>query len=283
MQWRFLHTPPAAGDLNMAIDTVLCRGGYCEVPTLRIFGWRPFCLSLGYHQSPAEIDLAACRRAGIDVARRPTGGGAIFHAQEVTYSVAIPVGDAWYGLLPLDLYRRISEAIAAGLRLLGAAVSFAPAALAPWPAPRPATGRSSALAPVACFATSARNEILCAGRKLVGSAQRRFRGGALQHGSILLGPQHHRIVEFMAADQATRASVRSHLEGHTITLGEACGRAVKADEVITALREGFAASCDIHFGRGNVLVEENELAEVWRERFQVFTHNKEASLCADIR
>lgn len=277
MHWRFIETPPERGDLNMAIDAAMSRGGFYELPTLRIFSWKPFCISLGYHQNAADINLAMCRAADIDVARRPTGGGAIFHAEEVTYSVTIPGGHSWYNLLPLDLYRRLSEAIAAGLRRLGAAVTFAPGEL------RTAghdNGRSLRLA---CFATSARNEILCGGKKMVGSAQRRFREGALQQGSILLGPQHHRLIDFLAADQSSRTIERSRLAHHTIVLNEACGRTVRASEVIMALREGFARTCGIQFKEGHLLPEEDELAAVWRERYRVFMYNQETSLCTDVR
>jgi len=277
MRWRFILTPPAPGDWNMAVDAAIARGGFCEIPTLRMFSWQPFCISLGYHQEAADINLAACRSAGIDVARRPTGGGAIFHADEVTYSASIPAGHAWHKLLPLDLYRRVSEAIAAGLQHLGPAVHFASGES------YPIRKRDGQPLRRACFASAARNELLCNGKKLVGSAQRRFREGALQHGSILLGPQHHRLTDFLAGDLSTRTGERLLLMNHTIALDEACGRRVRAAEVITALREGFSETCVIQFEESHLLAEEAELAAVWRERYRVFMHNQEASLCSDVR
>ena len=274
MRARFIVTPPERGALNMALDAAIARAGVCEIPTLRIFSWRPFCISLGHHQQPAVIDLGACEDAGIDVARRPTGGGAIFHAQEVTYSFCVPAAHPWYRLLPLDLYRRINEALASGLTRLGAAVAFAPGQDAA------RSGRASLYA--ACFASSARNEILVHGRKLVGSAQRRFREGTLQHGCILLGLQHHLLTDFLAGGATDVDLEKSRLAGGTTTLFEVCGRAVAEHEVRTALLEGFAATCGIHFEDGHLHQEEDDLAAAWRERYQIFMPKTEASLCASV-
>ncbi|MCI0695950.1 lipoate--protein ligase family protein [candidate division KSB1 bacterium] len=267
MLWRFLETPPARGELNMAVDAAIARGGFCKMPTLRIFSWQPYCISLGYHQNAADVNLEACKGAGIDVARRPTGGGAIFHAHEVTYSVSVPSNHVWYNLLPLDLYRRVSEAIANSLQLLGAAVTFAPGE------PRGVRHANGRPLRMACFATSARNEILCHGKKIVGSAQRRFREGTLQHGSILLGADHRRLIDLLAANEAERAGERMSLVDNTITLEAACGRKVEAPEVIKNMQKGFASTCEIQFEDSSLLPEENELAKLWCEKYRVFINN----------
>jgi lipoate-protein ligase A len=179
--------------------------------------------------------------------------------------------------LPLDLYQKISEAIANGLRGLGASVTFAPGE------PRRQRSADGKSLRMACFASSARNELLCDGKKMVGSAQRRFREGALQHGSILLGTFHHGLIDFLAADEATLRRERASLVDHTMTLFEACRRSLDASEVIAALRQGFASTCSIRFEDGHLLTEEEELAAVWRERYRIHIHNKEASLCSDAR
>lgn len=267
MLWRFLETPPARGEMNMALDAAIARGGFCKVPTLRFFSWQPYCVSLGYHQNAADVNFEACKGAGIDVARRPTGGGAIFHAHEVTYSVSVPSNHAWYNLLPLDLYRRVSEAIATGLQLMGAAVTFAPGE------PRGVRHANGKPLRMACFASSARNELLCQGKKIVGSAQRRFREGTLQHGSILLGADHRRLIDLLVANETERAGERMSLVGNTITLEAACGRRVEAAEVITSLQKGFALTCDIHFENAPLLSDEEELAKMWCEKYRVFINN----------
>lgn len=260
MRWRFLNTGPQAGDYNMALDAALTQAGAFNEPTLRVFRWQPDCISLGYHQKADEIDLEKCRRAGIDVVRRPTGGRAILHAQELTYSVVIPATHPWFEILPLDIYRRLSEAIAAGLRHLGAAVNFAPGEKLH------VDGKPLRMA---CFASAARNELLAGGKKIVGSAQRRFRQGILQHGSILLDNAHEHLPEFLTGAEAGRASERQRLEGHTATLRQICAREISFTETMSALRRGFAETWQIDFIDEPITAAEAELAEAWRERFQI--------------
>jgi lipoate-protein ligase A len=260
MRWRFLNTGAQPGDYNMALDAAIAQSGVMNEPTLRVFKWQPDCISLGYHQNAGEIDLARCRQAGIDVARRPTGGRAILHAQELTYSVIIPAAHEWFEVLPLDVYRRLSEAIAIGLRHLGAEVSFAAGEKLH------VNGRPLRMA---CFASAGRNELLAGGKKIVGSAQRRFRQGILQHGSILLDDAHENLPEFLTGDESAAAIERQRLQNHTTTLRRVCGRIVDFDETVRALRRGFAEIWQIDFHDGFVTDEENKLAEKWRERFQI--------------
>jgi lipoate-protein ligase A len=204
----------------MALDALLldecCREGGA---VLRFYSWEPPAVSIGRFQEAARgIDLAACRRRGLSVVRRMTGGRAVIHHREVTYSIA----SAWGGDFPptgvTDLYDRIAEGLLHGLDLLGVAASKA--------------GRHSSAPTRAsnCFKAPSRCEIVHQGRKLVGSAQVRSPAGFLQHGSILLevdaglwegvfGPG--------AADGV--ASVAGIL-----------GRPVPAAEVEAALGEGFA-------------------------------------------
>jgi lipoate-protein ligase A len=272
MLWRFLNTGANAGDYNMALDAAMAQSGLCNEPTLRVFQWQPRCISLGYHQKAEEIDLAKCQREGLDVARRPTGGRAILHAQELTYSVIVPATHPWFEILPLDLYRRLSEAIAAGLRYLGAEVSFAPGEKLH------VDGRPLRMA---CFASAARNELLAHGKKIVGSAQRRFRQGTLQHGSILLDEAHDKLPDFLAGDEAAREIERRRLQEHTTTLREVCDRTITFDEAASALRRGFVETLQIDFYDGAVLPDENQRAAVWHDRFQILKINhKESRLCA---
>jgi lipoate-protein ligase A len=183
--WRLLLDAPATGAWNMAVDEVLLEGvaAGSASPTLRFYGWAPPCLSLGYFQPFEVVDLVGCCALGVDVVRRPTGGRAILHDRELTYSVALPLrllgNDR--GLLPS--YHRLSLALARGLRQLGA-----PVVLAPERAARavPAQG------PV-CFDRPSAHEILLDGRKLVGSAQVRRATAVLQHGSILIEPRIDRM------------------------------------------------------------------------------------------
>lgn len=175
MRWTLLVDPAGhAGWRNMAVDQTLLDLAAGEGRAfLRIYRWEPHCLSFGRNE-PAlrRYDRAAIERLGLDTVRRPTGGRAVWHAEEVTYAVAAPVNT--FGTLA-ETYRRIHETLAAALR----SISFA-AALASPPA------RTRALHAGACFASPAGGEVLLGGGKVVGSAQLREGGAFLQHGSILL-------------------------------------------------------------------------------------------------
>jgi lipoate-protein ligase A len=184
--WRLLLDPPGTGAWNMAVDEVLLDGvaAGSAPPTIRFYEWAPPCLSLGYFQAYEVVDAAGCRKLGVDVVRRPTGGRAILHDRELTYSVALPLrllGDAG-GVLPS--YHRLSLALERGLRRLGV-----PVVLAPETAAQSVPDHG----PV-CFDRPSAYEILLGGRKLVGSAQVRRATGILQHGSILIEPRIDRLL-----------------------------------------------------------------------------------------
>jgi lipoate-protein ligase A len=165
----------------MAVDEVVLDGvaSGAAPTTVRFYGWKPACLSLGYFQSFDVVDLDACRTLGIDIVRRPTGGRAILHDRELTYSVSLPAAVLGQerGILPS--YHRISRALQAGLRALGIITTMAPESAA---ASLPEHG------PI-CFDRPSAHEILLQGRKLIGSAQVRRANALLQHGSILVEPR----------------------------------------------------------------------------------------------
>lgn len=229
--WRLLETGARTGAWNMACDRVVLaaveRGA--APATLRLYGWSPPAVSLGRHQldpdGAAAIRLAAL---GVDWVRRPTGGRAVWHgppSDELTYTVVARLDDpALAGGLGAA-YRRIHQGLAAGLARLGVAAALAPRARVRTVAIRP-TSR------VACFAASVPSEITVAGRKLVGSAQRRGRTALLQHGSIpLAGDQ--RVLDLawpgsLAGDAAT-------------TVSAAAGRAVGPAEAARAIAGGLRA------------------------------------------
>lgn len=179
--WRLLVDPPAGGAWNMAVDEVLLDGVATAdaQATLRFYQWRPACLSLGYFQPFDVVNVDGCRELGVEVVRRPTGGRAILHDRELTYSVALPASALGTDGGVLPSYYRLSLALQEGLRRLGIAAVLAPES---------AASPSSEHGPV-CFDRPSAHEILLEGRKLVGSAQVRRAGGLLQHGSILIEPQ----------------------------------------------------------------------------------------------
>jgi lipoate-protein ligase A len=223
--WRLLVTEPTDGATNMAVDEALWRGRQAGTspPTLRFFAWAPPTLSLGYGQPlDASVDVAACRRLGVGVVRRPTGGSAIYHdgpERELTYSVTATADDVGGIADLMGTYRWIALALRRGLRALGA------------PAEVVAVPASGGLAPAFCFARTGRWEIEVEGRKLVGSAQRRQGGCFLQHGSVLLGVDEPRlrVVFPTTAEPLATMTTLEHVLGHR----------PKFDDVAAALARGF--------------------------------------------
>ena len=241
-RWQFLNTGFRPGAFNMHMDESLARAlsRGDGSPTLRVYGWAPHALSLGFHQQMSDIDERRCAEYGIDIVRRPTGGRAILHADELTYS-AVMEGR---GKNISTVYAEISEALVTGLRSLGADVDFARA--------QPDLGRLyQSPTSIPCFSSSSRFEIQSRGKKLVGSAQRRYASAAgndvvLQHGSILLGPGHQLLSELVdAKDLEFRRSLRTMLETKTTDLTSVLGASVSFDEVAVAIRKGFEEAWNI--------------------------------------
>lgn len=168
--WQDLGGRP--GWQNMAIDLALLERAGRGERWLRLYRWSPHCLSLGRHE-PAlrRYDRAKIGALGLDVVRRPTGGRAVWHAEELTYALAMP--EAILGGLR-QAYEEIHRMLLAALRLLGITAELAP------------VRRTAPIDAGACFASPAGGEIVIGGRKVVGSAQVREGAGLLQHGSILL-------------------------------------------------------------------------------------------------
>jgi len=160
------------GWANMAIDQTLLERAAAGERWLRLYGWNPFCLSFGRNEpATRRYDADRIESLGLDVVRRPTGGRAVWHGHELTYTVACPVELMTLRESYLEIHRMLRDA----LRSLGV-----PAELA---SPRRAVGVGAG----ACFAQPAGGEIMVKGRKVIGSAQLRQNGALLQHGSILLG------------------------------------------------------------------------------------------------
>lgn len=237
--WRFLKTGAADGVFNMTADETLATLRDQAAPILRVYSWRPFTISLGYHQPMAEVNVARCYQDGLGLVRRPTGGRAILHAREVTYSVIIPQSHPLYQESSLSIYKSISRALVAGLRAIGM-----PAVL------EKSNGRDTEFARYhrrfSCFATSAKYEIHYQSRKLVGSAQRRFENGLLQHGSILLGDEHLDLTKYMSENgRAQDGDSRARLQSRTSTLESILQRTVTFDEMATCLQHGFETTFDV--------------------------------------
>jgi lipoate-protein ligase A len=181
--WRLIDTGPLDGASNMALDEALlsCFDPSSSQPVLRLYGWSPPAFSLGRFQKPeGVIDLERCAQAGIPVVRRVTGGGCIFHAEELTYSIVCTPGQISDIVGVKESFRRLCGFLLLAYRRLGLSPAFAVDTSV-----RPTRlGERTAL----CFAGKEEYDILVDGRKLGGNAQRRTRGIIFQHGSIPLSP-----------------------------------------------------------------------------------------------
>lgn len=241
MEWQFINTGFASGEFNMNYDVELAqRLMKNEIPqTLRVYGWKPWAISLGYNQSEGDVDVEKCREYGFDIVRRPTGGRAILHANEVTYSVVMYAE----GRGITEIYSTISRALVQGLQTICPKVSYATSQ----PNFRQLYRQQES---IPCFSSSARYEVQIDSKKLVGSAQRRFSssGGkevVLQHGSILIGPEHSLLAEALhMTDENIRQKIRNDFDEKTIDLSSAVRRSVSFDEVANAVKIGFETLVD---------------------------------------
>lgn len=258
--WRLLDTGFGPAAWNMAVDEAvqLAHARGQVPPTLRFFGWDPPAVSIGYFQRmAAEVDLDACRRLGYGWVRRPTGGRAIFHHMELTYSAVIREE-----LLPgsvLATCAFLSRGLVAGLRRLGAPAE---------PAAGERDPRLAGAAGPACFDAPGAYEVVVGGRKVVGSAQTRKEGAILQHGSILLDLDPELLFTLLRVPPEQKAAAIEHLRRRAVGLREVLGRPVTWAEARDAVAAGFAEALGVHLVPGELTPEERAEAErLVREKY----------------
>ena len=249
------------GAWNMAADSAIAEAvAACErPPTLRLYGWKPFCLSLGYGQRWREADAQALEARDWDLLRRPTGGKAILHGDELTYSLCLPLDHPLACGEIVESYRRISVALLRALDCLGISAT----------AEHQGRGVRRPSAGPVCFEMSSHYEVAVAGRKLIGSAQLRRKGVMLQHGTIPLTGDVARICDVLAFDtEAERDTQRQRVRRRASTLAQVMGRDPAWSEVAGAMQEGFSDVFDLMLVRGQLSHNETaRAAEIEAERF----------------
>lgn len=178
----------------------------------RFYGWKPAAVSLGYNQDPRDIDARRCREDGVDIVVRPTGGRAVFHADELTYSF-----HAETEATNAVIYRMVHEAIRDALAERGIMADFSRAET-------DFRKRYATAEAVVCFTASAKYELQVGGRKLVGSAQRRRENVILQHGSLPMTERHKEIGRYISYDDPeVRSGILDDLNRKTVSLSEVSG------------------------------------------------------------
>jgi lipoate-protein ligase A len=241
IKWRVIRDDPLSGARNMSLDHALALTPRPREGVLRLYTWASPTVSFGRNEPAKEhYDRAAGANKGIEFVRRPTGGRAVLHDMEATYSVVLP--DRMYGG-PRGIYKKVNEGLASGLAELGAEVSVAVGGVALSPDAGP------------CFRVPAPGEVMAQGRKLVGSAQVRLGSSVLQHGSIML-----------AGDQSLLASLGDGVEDTAppATLVSLIGE-IDGDDLAEALTRGLKLALGGDWSDGEY--RSGEIAEAdWLEK-----------------
>ncbi len=251
--WRFLNSGRSDGATNMAVDEAILEGvdRGSSPPTLRVYAWEPPTVSIGHSQTASvELDWEACAGRGFGVVRRPTGGRAVLHAGELTYSVVGRSGEPPLGGTIAESYQAIANGLLLGLEELGVCAELAVVSTA-------ARGRGEVAPP--CFASAGRFEIVVTGRKLIGSAQRRSGAAVLQHGSLLTDETHVQLADVLRVRrEADRAVIRRTLVSKTTNLAAILSGAPEFEKLAYAMRMGFERAWGITFGDGGLSERESE-------------------------
>lgn len=252
--WRLLMTEPAGGAWNMAADEAILEhvGRGAALPTLRLYAWTPPCLSLGYAQPLADVDMACLRENGWEVVRRPTGGRAILHTDELTYSVTAAPDEPRLAGSVLESYNRLARALMAALQSMRVPVEIKELHT---------VTNDSTPNPV-CFEVPSTYEITVNGRKLMGSAQARRKEGVLQHGSLPLSGDLTRITQALVfKDDQERAAAATRLLAHATTVESVLGEVVAWDVAARAFVEGFQSALNLTLVPGELSASEQSRAE----------------------
>ena len=244
-QWRLIINSPGEGAWNMAVDesiheTVAKKE---KPPTLRLYSWNPYCLSLGHAQSVADVNLQALKAYGWGLVRRPTGGKAILHADELTYSIIAPIEEPRVCGTVMESYQRLSRALLNALKILGIQADSKP---------KESANRKLPMNPI-CFESPSDYEITSNGKKFIGSAQARRLQGVLQHGSIPLFGDITRIAHVLNyASLAEQKDAEKNLRLKAGTLKDIIYETKSWQEISEAIIKGFSEELNIFFIRDSL-------------------------------
>lgn len=251
--WRLLIHSPARGAWNMAVDEAILEhiGRGASLPTLRLYAWDPACLSLGYPQPFMDVDSARLKARGWEVVRRATGGRAILHTDELTYSVTGSAEDPVLTGGVLESYNRIAQALFLAVKELGVPVAI-----------KEGKPNNSTMPNPVCFEVPSTYEITVNGKKLIGSAQARKKEGVLQHGSLPLTGDLTRICQALVFEnEAAREEASKRLLMKATTVESALGRAVSWEMAAQAFIHAFEVQLGLCFERGELSESESRRAE----------------------
>ncbi len=232
MKWRFLNTGANTGKFNMAFDLLLTKIIRPGEAFFRLYTWTPYCISLGANQNINSVNKGKAASDGIDIVTRPTGGRAILHSEEITYSVVLPVEN---NISARKIYNDINVALKSGLELFSPALNEIELEGKQPDFQSFYKEEKSAV----CFAVPAKSELKYKGKKLVGSAQRKIGSVILQHGSILTGGYHKKIIDYLNLSASVFHELKLEIENTTVELNSILDNDINYDLLADSLLKGF--------------------------------------------
>ncbi|EGK14498.1 biotin/lipoate A/B protein ligase family protein [Kroppenstedtia eburnea] len=257
--WRLLHTGNRSSAENMAIDeAILTSVSEGEAPpTLRFYGWEPATLSIGYFQKvEKEVNRDRLRAKGLGLVRRPTGGRAVLHDREVTYSVILAEDYPGMPTSVTDSYRVISTGLLEGFRELDLQAEMVPLET------EEEKAQYASLGSAACFDSPSNYELVVEGRKVAGSAQTRQRGVILQHGSILLDLDVDLLFDVLRfPSERVKERMKRGFLNKAVAINQLRPESVSFDEAVKAMTRGFEKGLQIRLEPGELTPREQELAQ----------------------
>ena len=253
--WRIFPYKEYSGLENMAIDRVLFQGqqeGFSP-PTIRFFGWNSPCISLGYFQkAKKELNLKTIQQNQVELVQRPTGGRAVFHVEELTYSVVASSNLHLWTSSQRTTYQAISQALLCGFKSLNLWSQLSRSQV-------DYSRQVEIKSP--CFITPARLEILYEGKKLVGSAQKRNPFVFLQHGSILCSLKHQELPQYLNLLQEEQKQYLQILRQNSICLEEIFPK-VLPEKIYSQIYKSFVEGLGVRdYEIGKLNDKESELVQ----------------------
>jgi lipoyl(octanoyl) transferase len=240
MKWLFINSGSNTGRYNMDYDLQLAKNYKENEIVLRLYKWDPYCISLGANQAPDSINSKLARQDNIDVVVRPTGGRAVLHAEELTYSVIYPLD---FLSSAKDIYCQLNLALLKGLKIYDNRLSSFELENHQPDFAEIYKQENNAV----CFAVSAKSELKYSGKKIVGSAQRKFEKVVLQHGSILCGPFHKKITNYLNLKDEKKEEIEKEIECNTTELGNILKEEIDYSRLTLSLCKGFEEHYNMTF------------------------------------
>ncbi len=248
MTWTYLNTGENTGSFNMDFDLELVNNTSPDHITLRLYRWKPYCISLGANQDISEINEEKASAGGMDIVKRPTGGRAILHSEELTYSVVMPLTR---NISPRGVYEQINFALLEGLKIYDAGL----AALELEGAQPDLLSFYRKNLSAACFGVPAKSEIKYDGKKVVGSAQRKIGNVLLQHGSIMCGNYHVNLAHYLNLPEEEQLLIKKELRFKTTELESILGYETDYSKLGKAIVAGFEKLYEVNMVKEDLLLK----------------------------